>query len=236
MQDPLPPGDFFNCSTTVSTVQNATLQQHTISDSLAERAASSIGSNSVWTPYPEEKMAYQSDVFSSASRWGIWGNSTGKDAAIIAEYNVARYAIGSIAILDLLNPRIEIDGERPWVGVFLQVKWRWVWITIGFLLCGQLILGIGTVIVANTVYCKDESFLSTSRLLRPLMVRMEETGSAATGDEIAGLFGNTHLRYGVRKDANGRNHLDVLLDTPIAVPGSTTRFTQGIGFPKGYYE
>jgi hypothetical protein len=66
------------------------------------------------------------------------------------------------------------------------------------------------------------------------MLRLGESGCAATGDEIAGLFGNTHLRYGVRRDAQGRNHLDVLLDTPVVDEGG--RVSKGMGFPKGYYE
>ncbi|KAF8250315.1 hypothetical protein K440DRAFT_659737 [Wilcoxina mikolae CBS 423.85] len=233
-QNPLPPGDFFNCSTTISTVHNASLQQHILPDPVAVRAASSIGSNSIWTPYPEKKMAYQLDVFSSASPWDNWYNLTGESAAFSAEYNLARFAIGSIAVLDVNNPRIEIPGNRPWIGVFLQVKWRWVWVIIGSLLVSQLLLGIGTVIVANTVFCKDESFLSTARLLRPLMLRLGESGCAATGNEIAGLFGNTHLRYGVRRDAQGRNHLDVLLDTPVVEEGGWVN--KGVGWPRGYYE
>ncbi|KAF8536250.1 hypothetical protein BDD12DRAFT_851796 [Trichophaea hybrida] len=233
-QNPLPPGDFFNCSTTISTVYNSSLQQHTLPDSVAVRAAASIGSNAIWTPYPDEGMAYQLDVFSSASPWDNWYNLTGESAASSAEYNVARFAIGSIAVLDVNNPRIEITGNLPWIGVFLQVKWQWVWVTLGYLLGSQLLIGIGTVIVANTVFCKDESFLSTARLLRPLMLRLGESGCAATGDEIAGLFGNTHLRYGVRRDAQGRNNLDVLLDTPVVEEGG--RVSKGMGFPKGYYE
>lgn len=237
----MPNGDYYRCETTISPVQGATAPVHSMSDSVAQRSACAIGSSSVWTPYPEKDMAFQTSVYSSASRWDYWLDLNGTSATEVAAFNVGRFAIGSIATLDTLNPRVEIQGQRPWVGVFLQVKWTWVWVTIGFLLGGQIVVGMATIIAANNVFCKDSSFLSTARLLRPLVKRMGETGCAATGDEIAALFHNTHMRYGVRRGTDGTNHLDVLLDNPSyssttaydPVSGAEIKFKK---FPGGYYE
>ena len=239
---PMPYGDYYYCESTIRPVEGATEPAHRMSDSVAARAASAIGSNAIWTPYPERDMAYQTSAYNSASRWDNWEGVKGTSATRVAEFLVSRFAIGTVAILDAINPRVEIQGQRPWQGVFLQVKWKMVWMTFGFLLGGQIVVGMTIIIAANTVYCKDSSFLSTARLLRPLVDRLGAAGSAATGDEIAALFHNTHMRYGVRRVPEGTNLLDVLLDDPSSasaaaaydpVSGATVKFKK---FPKGYYE
>lgn len=229
VRNPLPFGDFFNCKTTISTVQNALQPQHHLADKLAVRIASAAGSNAIWIFDPN--FTLQQTSYNSASRWDNWQGLSGKEATERAEYLVGRFAAGTIAMLDNNNPREEIPGQRPWEGVFLRVKWLYVWITFGILLGGQLLIGLVTMIKANTVFCKDSSFLSTARLLRPLVDRMGESGCAATGNEIAELFENTHMRYGVRRDG-GYNRLDILMDI-TKVEG---KFQGGVGFPRGYYE
>jgi hypothetical protein len=86
----------------------------------------------------------------SASRWDDWQGLTGKDAQKVAEFNVGRYAVGAIAVLDSNNPRREAPGQRPWEGVVLKVKWTMVWISLGMLLGGQLVIGLVTMVKANT--------------------------------------------------------------------------------------
>ena len=166
---PMLNGDYYHCESTISLVEGATEPAHRMSDSVAVRAAPAIGSNAVLTPYPEKDMAYQTSAYNSASRWDNWEGVKGTSATWVAEFLVSRFAIGSVAVLDAVNPRVEIQGQRPWQGVFLQVKWKMVWMTFGFLLGGQIVVGMTIIIAANTVYCKDSSFLSTARLMRPLV-------------------------------------------------------------------
>lgn len=224
-EQPLPYGDFFNCSTTISQVHGAMFPQHMMSDQVAVHAAAAIGSQAIWKW--TENYTFQSATYNSASRWDDWEGRKGAAATRLAEYHVGRFAAGSIAILDESNPKIEMPGMRPEEGVIVQIKWTYVWLTWGLLLGTQLLVGVITVIKGNTVFCKDDSFLSTARLLRPLVYRLGENGSCADGAEIAELFGNTHMRYGVRTDS-GMNRLDILMDSP----GDG----KGVGWPTGYYE
>jgi len=229
---PYPFGDFFNCSTTVSAVHGAIIPQHMMSDQLARNAAAAIGSSSTWR-FAENYM-FQSTTYNQASPWDNWKGRKGAEASSIAEYHVGRFAAGSLAILDASNPKIEMPGMRPEEGVVLDVKWRYVWISWGLLLGTQLLVGIVTVIKGNAVFCKDDSFLSTARLLQPLVSRLGINGSSADGAEIAALFGNTHMRYGVRREA-GVNRLDILMDLPGNAKDAHGGMT-GDGWPRGYYE
>lgn len=229
---PYPNGDFFNCSTTISQVHGAIIPQHMMSDQLARNAAAAIGSNVIWKW--TEDYTFQSATYNSASRWDNWQGRTGAAATNVAEYNIARFATGSLAILDESNRKIEMPGMRPEEGVVLSVKWIYVWLTWGLLLGTQFVVGVVTVVKGNTVFCKDESFLSTARLLRPLVDRLGDNGSSADGAEIAEMFGNTHMRYGVRRDT-GMNRLDILMDSP-ADGKEGHGGVNGVGWPRGYYE
>lgn len=108
-------------------------------------------------------------------------------------------------------------------------------VVLGGLLICQLAIGVLMVSFANTVVCKDTSFWSTARLLRPLVQCMEDTGSAVTGDKIARLFKNKNLRYGVRTDGMGGKHLEILMECPEKAPGrSERRYMKSGSFPEGY--
>jgi hypothetical protein len=168
----------------------------------------------------------------SASRWDDWQGLTGKDAQKVAEFNVGRYAVGAIAVLDSNNPRREAPGQRPWEGVVLKVKWTMVWISLGMLLGGQLVIGLVTMVKANTVFCKDASFLSTARLLRPLVDSMGESGCAASGRRSRICLGIRICGTGLEGMVRGYNRLDILMD----IPESPGRKFRGIGFRRGYYE
>jgi hypothetical protein len=88
-------------------------------------------------------------------------------------------------------------------------------------------------------YCRLQRHLvlEHARLLRPLFQRMEDTGSAVSGDKIARLFKNQNLRYGVRTDSVGGRHLEILMELPEKAPGrSERRYMKSGSFPEGYYE
>lgn len=97
--------------------------------------------------------------------WGSW-NGYGVDGEDAAAWTVGKFAIGAIAAYDQNGPMIEVIGTQSWIGVILVVKWLNLYISLGVILAIQLILGIFVAFKANSVYCKDDSYLSTSRLLR----------------------------------------------------------------------
>ena len=98
---------------------------------------------------------------------------------------VSRFAIGALATLDNDNPRVELVGNRPWAGVLFKVNWpqlvsEWMnisawssltnyslqYLILGGICTVQIVLGFIAVLWSNTVFVKDDSYLSTARLLR----------------------------------------------------------------------
>ena len=53
------------------------------------------------------------------TRFGISAGGNGQEMAKM----VSRGSAGSIAAMDQLNPRSEVKGPEPWVGVRLNVEW-----------------------------------------------------------------------------------------------------------------
>ncbi|CCX33946.1 Similar to hypothetical protein [Tuber melanosporum Mel28]; acc. no. XP_002836511 [Pyronema omphalodes CBS 100304] len=230
----IPTGDFINCTTKVSTVHNAKsgVAEHQVPDKVASRIASSIDSSSFMKYNQQHKMLYSFNVMDSS-----WNETNPPySSARRGSFLLSRFAIGSLAMLDSTGPRLMAEGDAPYLGIKMDVNWQKVAGGVAGLLGVQLLAGIVTLWLSYPVVCKDSSYWSTARLLRLVVQRMEETGSMASGDQIAGLFKNRNMRYGVRTDKEGNNYLEILLDTPDFIPGSDTRYKKGAHFSKGYYE
>lgn len=123
------------------------------------------------------------------------------------------------------------------------------YISLGMILAIQLLFGIFIVFKANSVYCKDDSFLSTGRLLRrkcqfmtfsegiftknlpfviALLERLGPSGSHCDGKKIAATFPRKVV-YGVRTGVNqGIHHLDFGEDIDV--------LSHGQSFPEGKYD
>ncbi|CCX33947.1 Similar to hypothetical protein [Tuber melanosporum Mel28]; acc. no. XP_002836511 [Pyronema omphalodes CBS 100304] len=245
-QNPQPVGDFLNCTATFTEVFGALIPEHTLHNNVAQRTAAAIGSSADLKYDEDEKMIYQYNVVDGNSMYDTWDglarNTTFADnpdkpsSNRRAAFLISRFAIGSISVLDTSGERVQVKGLAPSVGVRLEVKWNYVYAVLGGLIGAQVLAGIVTLKLSNTVVCKDTSFWSTARLLRPIVARMGETGSAATGAEIADMFHNQNMRYGFRKDSMGRNYLAILLDAPDKDPESETKYVRAEHFPNGWYE
>ncbi|PUU80857.1 hypothetical protein B9Z19DRAFT_1169797 [Tuber borchii] len=197
-------GSFFNCTITISQVENANPLQpfHSMPDQTAEVAAGAIGLDGYVDDSSRQFVRY-----TSASTWG----SRLGDSAQLAESFVAKYAAGVIAAYDYYGPSVEAMGVQSRPGVSLSVNWFYVSLTLGSILGAQLACGLFALYYANSVFCKDDSYLSTARLLRPLVERLGNSGSTSTGLEISRTFPRT-MRYGVRSDFSTRppiHHLDM---------------------------
>ena len=103
---------------------------------------------------------------------------------------MGKYAAGVIAAYDYYGPSVEAMGVQSRPGVSLSVNWFYVvclprpkmnkWgflgsdefagmmqsLTLGCILGAQLACGMFVLYSANSVFCKDDSYLSTARLLR----------------------------------------------------------------------
>lgn len=215
------PGAFYDCEVHVSRVINATAPQHEIPDAIAAIAGGAIGLEGYSTgPDQWEYVRYTPD-----SPWSNYNSAGLTDAAYMARL-AARFAIGAIAMKDLHGvTTAQAAGEVAWVGVLLKVKWPALLLILGGILVAQLLLGVAVVAYSNTVFCKDDSYLSTARLLRPVVERLGPSGCAMTGRDIAHTL-REHMVYGIRTDESGqRHHLDLGEDIrPLG------------WFPEGWYD
>lgn len=131
-----------------------------------------------------------------SSRFGSW-SKFGNAAISVAEDHVARFAIGAIAMLDQINPRMEADGKRPWTGVFLTVKWKYYFGIMGVIVGLQVIVGALTISSTRNVYCQDDSHIVSARLLRGVVERLGSHGTAATAEQLYAVYREELMRYGV---------------------------------------
>jgi hypothetical protein len=212
-------GSLYACNITVSSVKNATEPAHELPDSIASLVAGAIGlsgfnSTNSWeyARFPSESPWADSDASSSSP-----------DPQHIARL-ASRFAVGAIAAKDIYGLRtLQVQGTAAWVGVLIKVKWEYLLLILGLILAAQLLLGFAAVVYANTVFCKDDSYLSTARLLRPVVERLGPSGCAMTGRDIAHTL-REFMVYGVRREGP-RLHLDFGEDIP-----------ETKSFPVGWYD
>ncbi|KAG0641331.1 hypothetical protein HOY80DRAFT_742887 [Tuber brumale] len=212
-------GSFFNCTITISQVENANPLQpfHNMPNLTAEMAAGAIGLDGY-----VDRSERQFVRYTSASWWG----QRMENSTVFAELLVGKFAAGVIAAYDIYGPSVEAMGVQSRPGISLSVNWFYVSLTLGSILLAQLACGIFVVYSANSVFCKDDSYLSTARLLRPLVERLGNSGSTSTGFEISQTFARS-VRYGVRSGGSANqpiHHLDIGEDI-VKLPR----------FPEGHY-
>lgn len=215
------PGAFYDCEVRISRVSGATAPQHEIPDATAATVAGSIGLEGYSTgPDQWEYVRYTPD-----SPWSNYYSPNLTDASTMARL-AARFAVGAIAMKDLYGLRTaQAPGHVAWVGVLLKIKWPALLLILGGILVAQLLLGVAVVAYSNTVFCKDDSYLSTARLLRPVVERLGPSGCAMAGHDIAHTL-REQMVYGIRTDDTGqRHHLDLGEDIqPLR------------WFPEGWYD
>lgn len=210
-------GTLFQCAVRVGEVQGARLPEHRLDDRMAFLAAGAIGLDG----FTEDPELWVYQRYFLGTTFGQRANGNSQFMAMLA----SRFAIGTIATLDFDNPKVQIVGKKPWLGVLFKVNWGLLFTILGSICATQLVLGLTAVFVSNTVIVKDDSYLSTARLLRPLVERLGPAGCALDGKEIATTL-RTSMVYGVRVDRTGtRHHLDL---------GEDIHPTRN--FPNGWYD
>ena len=100
--------------------------------------------------------------------------------------NMAKFAIGAIALMDMKNPiRIYVPGRVYTPGLKLTVEWKQALPVLLVPAILQLVLLISTALWANNVIIKDDSYLSVAYLLRPVYGCLGNSGCLLTGEEIS---------------------------------------------------
>lgn len=144
----------------------------------------------------------------SRSIWDIHGIEPEEVGA-----RMARFAIGALSTMASKNPRIEIYGTRPYLGSRLFVEWPYVISLLMGIAVVHLLLFLLAIYASRVVVVKDDSSLSTARLLRSLVEKMGDSGTVLTGEEISRVIqqaGAGDVVYGPRNVGDtGDYYLDI---------------------------
>lgn len=215
---------WYECNITVSPTHNATLPEHEIGEALARMAAAGIALQGHVVEAIQLKTEDQFQYYPATSYYGY---PNGGDPDLMGS-NIAQFAIGVVAAAANWNPQLQVAGRQPNTGSQLQVDWKFIAITFGLIGGLQLVLFVVASLVANLVIVKDDSYVATARLLRPIVDRLGPVGTSAHGKEICRLLddhGHEKVVYSVKHPQNGiLHHLDL---------GHQKRLR---AFPRGEYD
>ncbi|KAI9680366.1 MAG: hypothetical protein M1829_001252 [Trizodia sp. TS-e1964] len=197
--DGLKTGSVYKCNITLGQVTNAYLPQHSISDSQARLITAAIGLEG----YYADDSTLQHNRYHEGAYWAqpVYSNAT------TMGWLITNYAAGVVAAIGELAPKIEINGNEPYYGVTLSVKWLYVLLTLGGLCISQLVIFLVMTFFSNSVVVKDDSHLATARLLRPLVERLGPSGCMLDGSDISHTL-RSQVVYGVKSEGEW-HHLDI---------------------------
>lgn len=203
---------FFKCNNTVSTV--SAIEQYLydgqtpdifqMPDAQAKILAGAIGwSGFNYTPGD----LYQYARYNTES-W--WSPDVSADVGLVSR-RIMEFSIEAIAAIDYNGPRRNVTGWYPIPAQVVSVQWRWAATLLGLVPLLQLLALICVIATANSAIIRDDSPLSTARLLRPIVEKLGDRGCLLTGEDIADHLSDMRVKYGWREppsDLIFRNEID----------------------------
>lgn len=146
---------------------------------------------------------------------------------------MAEFALGSLASMAIRNPSVQFHGAVPILGFHLNVQWKFTLALCASIVIVHFLFFAAAVYTSRLVIIKDDSNLSTARLLRPLVDHLGSQGTLIEGKDISRVIEDNGVRglvYGPREDpgADGR-----VLDISNRV--MTRRNLAGSRHPNGTY-
>ncbi|KAI1622412.1 hypothetical protein EDD37DRAFT_634950 [Exophiala viscosa] len=238
--DAIPQPRFFTCTNTLSQVQGYeqylypgwTAETFQMADEQAMIMAGAIG----WTGFNySDGDLYQYVRYTSESYWSPDATASAYDIA----QRVMEFSIEAVAALDYNGLRTNVTGWYPITAQTVNVAWVWAGTILGVVPFVQLIASICVIIWSNTAIIRDESCLSTARLLRPVVDKLGGKGCLLSGDEISEVFPDMRVKYGWREpdpDYVFRNEIDTRVVRHVDV----LEEQEGLGkqgvMPAGFYD
>ncbi|PVF98745.1 hypothetical protein CPB86DRAFT_806652 [Serendipita vermifera] len=188
------PGQFFDCKITVSSVDSSTLPAHELKDGQAIIAAGAIGLRGFVDADRWQYVRYPRDI--------IWGQKFESNTTRV-EWLSSRFAAGSLAMLDLLNPKVEAQGSVPKSGTLLVPHWMFIIVSFGSLLLLQFVLAVGSAVYSSSVISPPDSPLILVSMLRGVANKLTPYGLLLTAQDISRALRWERYVYGVR-EADGK--------------------------------
>lgn len=207
----------FDCNNTISHLSSGPAEID-MPDEQAQIIAGAVG----WTGFntsfgSNQTTEYQYTVYSPESQWSPQQNMEAygdqSAAALISQFSM--YAVAAMDDngwrLDITSPHQPEKTER------VIVEWKWAIVLLAVIPAIQLFALLAVVMWANKAVIKDDSFLAAAKLLKPIIDRLEDTGTVLTGKEIAQAIEKQSgedwkIFYGFRPsgDASGYLKVDII--------------------------
>ena len=231
---------FFKCNNTMSSVSaieeylfdGQSPDAFQMPDQQAKIVAGAIG----WSGFNSSADDMYQYVRYNTDSW--WSPNNSADAALVSQW-VMEFSIEAVAAIDYNGPRHNVKGWYPVTAQAVNVQWRWAAAILGLLPFVQLLALMCVIAWANTVIIRDESDLSTARLLRPVVEKLGDGGCLLTGKEIAEEFPDLKVRYGWRgpgPDFRFRNEIDMNPVRHVGLLEEQEGFGQQGAMPPGRYD
>ena len=215
---------FYQCPITVSHVSNITDPKYDLADGMARVAASSIGlqgrfvnssSHLIWTQYqfyPYGSVNVILPCFTSGRLAELSHRSTWEVHSHTADHvgaNMAEFAIGSISTLAKQNPRTQLQGTVPYLGTQLEVFWRYTSALLIGITGVHFVLFVVVIYASRVVIIRDDSSLSTARLLRSVTAPLASSGTLLDGkqaNQALAPSANGGLVYGPKQHETSQDY------------------------------
>lgn len=117
--------------------------------------------------------------------------------------NMAEFAIGSLSTLAKQNPRVQLQGTVPYLGTKLEVFWIYASALLIGIAAVHFILFLLVVYASRVVIIRDDSNLSTARLLRSVTTPLGTSGTLLDGKQASQALApsaTSGLVYGPKQD------------------------------------
>ncbi len=221
----VPDPSFFKCNSTISTVSAIDEYLHhgmrsdvfQMPDQQAKIIAGAIG----WSGFnytPGDSYQY---VRYNTDSW--WSPNDPADVVMVSK-RIMEFSVEAVAAIDYNGPRRNVTGWYPITAQVVSIQWRWSAAILGLIPFFQLLALVCVIAKANSAIIRDDSPLSTARLLRPIIERLGDNGCLLTGEEIAEELADIRIKYGWREpqsemefrneiDAGFIRHVDILEET-----------------------
>jgi hypothetical protein len=231
---------FFKCNNTISTVSaideylydNQTAEAFEMPDLQAKIIAGAIG----WSGFNHTVGDMYQYVRYNTETW--WSPDTPADAGMVAG-RVMDFSIEAVAAIDYNGPRHNVTGWYPVTAQVVSVQWRWSAAILGLIPLFQLSALICVIARANSAIIRDDSALSTARLLRPIVEKLGDRGCLLTGEEIAEELGEMKVKYGWRESGSEftfRNEIDPDVIRHVDILEEKEGFGEQPAMPPGRYD
>lgn len=145
---------------------------------------------------------------------------------------MAKFALGSLVRMAAINPTFKTEGLVPILGYKLSIHWNYIKPLCACIAGVHFILFAAAIYTSRLVIIKDDSNLSTARLLRPLVEHLGPRATLLRGEELSQAI-EIHVPsgvvYGPREDGQlGGTVLDLGEEVLLRRRLSTGRHPDGI--------